>query len=51
MLSDDILKHRNLDKKTTSKSIKWAPPMGPSEGKSLEIDTVSQNRLNVIEKS
>ena len=25
--------------------------MGPPEGKSLKIDTVSQNRLNVIKKS
>ena len=26
------------------------PQMGPPEDKSLEIDKVSQNRLNIIEK-
>ena len=26
----------------------WASLIGPSEGKRLEIDTVSQNRLNAI---
>ena len=28
----------------------WTPLMGPPEGKCMDIDTVSQNRLNAIQK-